>query len=101
MIERHQNHSWRIHAMRYAAGTREEPRRITVKAEHAARDSNSRYPITNLTAKPTYLYQRLYCARGDMENRIKEQQLTAAITFDPPPGSTQTRISPTRIQYPG
>ena len=62
--------------MRYVAGTREQPRRITVKAEHAARDSNPQYPVTNLTAKPTYLYQRLYCARGDMENRIKEQQLS-------------------------
>ena len=31
------------------------------------------YPITRMTAAP--LYEELYCARGDMENRIKEQQL--------------------------
>ena len=31
--------------------------------------------MTSLSGQPQYLYERLYCARGDMENRIKEQQL--------------------------
>ena len=31
--------------------------------------------MTNLEGKPKVLYDTLYCARGDMENRIKEQQL--------------------------
>jgi len=31
--------------------------------------------VTNLCDKPQQLYDNLYCARGDMENRIKEQQL--------------------------
>jgi hypothetical protein len=31
--------------------------------------------VTNLTGDPEELYDRLYCARGNMENRIKEQQL--------------------------
>ena len=40
--------------------------------------SNPRFVVTNLRAKewpPKELYEDLYCARGDMENRIKEQQL--------------------------
>ncbi len=36
---------------------------------------NPRYIVTNLAGKPEDLYDKNYCARGDMENRIKEQQL--------------------------
>lgn len=31
--------------------------------------------MTNLAGEPQFLYDKRYCARGDMENRIKEQQL--------------------------
>jgi hypothetical protein len=53
-------------------------RRVVGKAEHLPDKSNPRfvvtsYPITRMAAAP--LYEELYCARGDMENRIKEQQL--------------------------
>lgn len=64
----------RFHAMRYAADSWDRKRRIIVKAEHSALGGNPRYLITNLSADPRYLYDRLYCARGEMENRIKEQQ---------------------------
>jgi hypothetical protein len=37
--------------------------------------SNTRFVITNLSGKAKTLYEKVYCARGDMENRIKEQQL--------------------------
>ena len=37
--------------------------------------ANPRYVVTNLKGDGQDLYERLYCARGDMENRIKEQQL--------------------------
>ena len=37
--------------------------------------SNPRYVVTNLSDKAKTLYDKLYCARGDIENRIKEQQL--------------------------
>jgi len=53
-------------------------RRVIAKAEHLAKGSNPRFIVTNLPedhAAPKALYERLYCARGDMENRIKEQQL--------------------------
>jgi hypothetical protein len=53
-------------------------RRVIGKAEHLAKGKNPRFVVTNLSAKafdaPT-LYEKEYCARGDMENRIKEQQL--------------------------
>ena len=59
----------------YAAGTWDRRRRVIVKAEHTARGSNPRYVVTNLRGSPQHLYDALYCLRGDMENRIKEQQL--------------------------
>ncbi len=38
--------------------------------------ANPRFIVTSLSSgKPSALYENLYCARGDMENRIKEQQL--------------------------
>ena len=62
-------------AFPYAAGTWDRPRRVLVKAEHTAKGSNPRYVVTNLKGSPQHLYDAVYCARGDMENRIKEQQL--------------------------
>jgi hypothetical protein len=59
----------------YAADTWDRTRRVIVKAEHASKGSNPRYVVTNLCGEPKTLYDHLYCARGDMENRIKEQQL--------------------------
>ena len=59
----------------YAAKTWDRRRRVLVKAEHTARGSNPRYVVTNLSGAPQRLYDAVYCARGDMENRIKEQQL--------------------------
>jgi hypothetical protein len=59
----------------YAAATWDRKRRVIVKAEHTAQGSNPRYIVTNLSGTPKHLYDRLYCARGEMENRIKEQQL--------------------------
>ena len=60
---------------RYAAGSWKRLRRVVVKAEHSARGANPRFIVTNLKGVPQWLYERMYCARGDMENRIKEQQL--------------------------
>jgi hypothetical protein len=53
-------------------------RRVIGKAEHLARGSNPRFIVTTLPVgddRGRSLYEDLYCARGDMENRIKEQQL--------------------------
>jgi len=59
----------------YSAYTWDKERRILVKAEHSDQGSNPRYVVTNLSGDPQKLYDEVYCARGDMENRIKEQQL--------------------------
>ena len=53
-------------------------RRVIGKAEFTKGESNPRFVVTSLTraeCKPKFLYEKLYCARGEMENRIKECQL--------------------------
>lgn len=53
-------------------------RRVIGKAEVLRRGTNPRFIVTNLPedyASPADLYEKVYCARGEMENRIKEQQL--------------------------
>jgi hypothetical protein len=62
---------------RYAARTWDHPRRVVIKAEVVrlpGRDprDNARFVVTNLRQTPRFVYERIYCARGDIENRIKE-----------------------------
>ncbi len=59
----------------YAAGTWDRERRVIHKAEHNSQGDNPRFVVTSLTGEAQPLYDRVYCARGEMENRIKEQQL--------------------------
>jgi Transposase DDE domain group 1 len=62
-------------SLHYAAGSWDRPRRVLAKAEHNAQGDNPRFVVTNLPGEPQPLYDDVYCARGEMENRIKEQQL--------------------------
>jgi hypothetical protein len=53
-------------------------RRVVAKAEWTAGAANPRFVVTSLRAEDAELrplYEEIYCARGDMENRIKECQL--------------------------
>ena len=53
-------------------------RRVVAKAEWTKGEANPRFIVTSLRrdqGKAKYLYEKVYCARGDMENRIKECQL--------------------------
>jgi Transposase DDE domain group 1 len=53
-------------------------RHVVAKAECTQGEANPRFVVTSLTraqCKPKYLYERVYCAHSDMENRIKECQL--------------------------
>ena len=53
-------------------------RRVVGKAEYLSAGPNPRFVVTNLPRRKVRaraLYEEIYCARGDMENRIKEQQL--------------------------
>jgi hypothetical protein len=61
----------------YAAGTWDRERRVVCKAEVVRLEGraprvNPRFLVTNLTGKPKRIYERVYCPRGDAENRIKE-----------------------------
>ena len=62
---------------RYAARTWDGARRVVIKAEvvrlgdRAPRD-NPRFVVTNMRQTPRFIYEKVYCARGDIENRIKE-----------------------------
>jgi hypothetical protein len=64
---------------RYAARRWDRKRRIIMKAEvlcypgRSPKD-NPRFLVTNLPHRPATVYTRLYCSRGDMENRLKELQ---------------------------
>jgi hypothetical protein len=61
---------------RTTTGTWGRARRVVAKAEYIDGKENPRYVVTSLTAErwtAQRLYEELYCARGEMENRIKEQ----------------------------
>lgn len=59
----------------YKAGSWSRERKIVGKAEITYLGENPRYVVTNIEGKASDLYENLYCERGNMENRIKEQQL--------------------------
>jgi hypothetical protein len=48
---------------------------VIARSEHTSKGENPRYVVTSLEGDAQMLYERVYCARGEMENRIKEQQL--------------------------
>ncbi len=61
----------------YAAGSWKRERRVIIKADialHPGREpkDNPRFIVTNLKTTPKFIYEKVYCARGDIENRIKE-----------------------------
>ena len=62
-------------SLHYAAASWDRRRRVLAKAEYNAHGDNPRFVVTNLPGEPQSLYDDVYCARGEMENRIKEQQL--------------------------
>ena len=60
-------------------------RRVVAKAEWTKDEANPRFVVTSLTraeCKVRYLYEKVYCARGDTENRIKECQLDLYADLD-------------------
>jgi hypothetical protein len=63
--------------VRYAAGSWKEERRVIIKAEvvrvdHKEPKDNPRFVITNMKQTSQWLYEEVYCQRGEIENRIKE-----------------------------
>lgn len=75
-VHRHKQRKARLFVdIGYAADTWRHRQRVIVKAEHNSQGPNTRFVVTNLPGRPRDLYDNLYCARGEMENKIKEQQL--------------------------
>lgn len=58
----------------YQARSWPHTRRLVVKSEVSSQGENLRFVLTNLADEMESLYADRYCARGDMENRIKEQK---------------------------
>ena len=65
----------RFAELAYGARSWDRQRRVIARIEHGPKGANPRFVVTNLAGDGRDLYERLYCARGEMENRIKEQQL--------------------------
>jgi hypothetical protein len=55
----------------YAAKGWRQERRVVARVEASAQGTDTRFVVTNLADKPKRLYERVYCARGQMENLIK------------------------------
>lgn len=65
-------------AFDYAAGSWRRVRWVIAKAEHTDKGSNPRFILTNIVGDAQQIYDRRYCQRGEMENRIKEQMMLFA-----------------------
>jgi hypothetical protein len=76
-LAQHQEIICRYGETRYQARSWSRKRRVIIRAsmvEHPGREprDNARFIVTNIRGWPQYLYEQVYCARGDVENRIKE-----------------------------
>jgi hypothetical protein len=69
--QKQRHFSW----LEYQAGSWDRARRVIAKAEYGAQGRNPRFVVTSLEGDAQAIYEQIYCARGEMENRIKEQQL--------------------------
>ncbi|MBU6473777.1 MAG: IS1380 family transposase [Alphaproteobacteria bacterium] len=65
-------------AFDYAAGSWKRVRWVIAKAEHTEQGSNPRFIVTNIVGDAQKIYDRRYCQRGEMENRVKEQMMLFA-----------------------
>jgi hypothetical protein len=68
----------RYGAFRYAAKTWHVQRQVVARVEASAQGSDSRFVVTNLRGAPRWLYETVYCARGQAENLIKAHKLHLA-----------------------
>ncbi len=63
---------------RYAARTWQVERQVIARVEASPQGSDSRFIVTNLAGAPSWLYENVYCARGQAENLIKAHKLHLA-----------------------
>jgi hypothetical protein len=63
---------------RYAAKSWRAERQVVARIEASDRGTDSRFVVTNLAGAPRWLYEEVYCARGQAENLIKAHKLHLA-----------------------
>jgi hypothetical protein len=68
----------RFGAFRYAAKSWQVARRVVARVEASPQGSDSRFIVTNLAGAPRWLYESVYCQRGQAENLIKAHKLHLA-----------------------
>ena len=68
----------RFSEFRYAAKTWQAERQVIARIEASPQGSDSRFIVTNLAGAPRWLYEAVYCARGQAENLIKAHKLHLA-----------------------
>ena len=69
------NRPRRFHQTAYQAGSWSKARKIIARAEATGMGSDVRFVVTNLPGSAKVLYEKVYCARGRMENMIKDMKL--------------------------
>ena len=83
-------------SIHYGARSWDKPRRVIVKAEHSSHGANPRVVVTNLPQTDRFLYDKVYCARGDTSPAARKTVLrTSSWTCLPnvPPLTAGGRIS--------
>src|SRR4029077_4507456 len=68
----------RFGEFRYAAETWGTERRVIARVEASDRGADSRFVVTNLAGTPRWLYEVVYCARGQAENLVKAHKVHLA-----------------------
>jgi len=65
----------RFHQFQYAAGSWSRERKVITRVEATSMGTDARFIVTNLPGRGKILYEKVYCARGAMENLIKDIKL--------------------------
>ena len=65
----------RFHQFQYAAGSWSRQEKVIARVEATALGTDARFVVTNLSGRAKILYEKVYCARGNMENLIKDMKL--------------------------
>jgi hypothetical protein len=65
----------RMHRLTYQAGSWSSAEKVIARVEATEMGSDARFVVTSLTGRAKVLYEKVYCARGRMENMIKDMKL--------------------------
>ena len=65
----------RFHQFNYAAGSWSREEKVIARVEATSMGTDARFVVTNLSGRAKTLYEKAYCARGRMENLIKDMKL--------------------------